>query len=426
MQRMLLILFAISCSALAQSLDALIKSRGRDLFNTSQRYFLQSLQLKNLTWNTADQTQIRFSKSISGENFTFCNIPVVEAVFDFTDKKVLSAIQVSIFNRGDCGTWSKQRFDSTVSALQISLGNLTKVRQGVKSKRKIDSSRIEQMLWRNTGYDLALRWCEGDNSCEYITVIIAPKHQIKDVGQEMKTAVKGAGLINNVKKEVNGTRWIEVPMVNQGDKGYCVSAVLERLMKYYNSAADQHVFAQLTESDSTLGTDIFRTLDALEASDSKLRIRVKVQYKDKAFMSTQGLIDLVKDYNRTASKRNFPKLNDKAIAKNPSLAFVFSGIDKDTFIASREKRKPGCKRFQLLVQESIDRGIPLMWTILVLPKELPRQPLASLHARIINGYNSKTSEIIYTDSWGYGHEKKSMPAAEAWAITTTILAITPR
>jgi hypothetical protein len=38
--------------------------------------------------------------------------------------------------------------------------------------------------------------------------------------------------------------------------------------------------------------------------------------------------------------------------------------------------------------------------------------------RLIIGYNMKEQTIIYSDSWGAGHEKKTLPAAEAAAMTT--------
>ena len=39
------------------------------------------------------------------------------------------------------------------------------------------------------------------------------------------------------------------------------------------------------------------------------------------------------------------------------------------------------------------------------------------HMRLIIGYNAKTKEILYSDSWGAGHELKRMPEDWAFAIT---------
>jgi hypothetical protein len=39
------------------------------------------------------------------------------------------------------------------------------------------------------------------------------------------------------------------------------------------------------------------------------------------------------------------------------------------------------------------------------------------HARLIIGYNLKNKTIIYTDSWGAMHARKTMPAADAMGMT---------
>ena len=48
------------------------------------------------------------------------------------------------------------------------------------------------------------------------------------------------------------------------------------------------------------------------------------------------------------------------------------------------------------------------------------------HMRLIIGYNAKTREILYTDSWGAGHERKRMPEDQAFAITHDAFYLKPR
>ena len=45
--------------------------------------------------------------------------------------------------------------------------------------------------------------------------------------------------------------------------------------------------------------------------------------------------------------------------------------------------------------------------------------------RLIIGYNTKTNELLFSDSWGAGHEKKRMPLDDAWSITTGLVTIEP-
>jgi hypothetical protein len=57
-------------------------------------------------------------------------------------------------------------------------------------------------------------------------------------------------------------------------------------------------------------------------------------------------------------------------------------------------------------------------------KEIPQA--AGGHMRLIIGYNRKEGELLYSDSWGRGHEEKRMALDDAWAITTNLYAIKPR
>jgi hypothetical protein len=47
------------------------------------------------------------------------------------------------------------------------------------------------------------------------------------------------------------------------------------------------------------------------------------------------------------------------------------------------------------------------------------------HMRLLIGYNSKTQELLYTDSWGKGHELKRMPAGQAWCMTMALYTMAP-
>ena len=46
-------------------------------------------------------------------------------------------------------------------------------------------------------------------------------------------------------------------------------------------------------------------------------------------------------------------------------------------------------------------------------------------SRLVIGYNQTTDEIIYTDSWGPGHEFKRMSAANAYTATMHLITLKP-
>jgi hypothetical protein len=78
------------------------------------------------------------------------------------------------------------------------------------------------------------------------------------------------------------------------------------------------------------------------------------------------------------------------------------------------------------VQSHVDDGVPLLWSVMlgIVPEQKAPQGFGG-HMRLIIGYNSKSSEILYSDSWGPGHELKRMPAVDAWTITTGLNTIEP-
>jgi hypothetical protein len=45
--------------------------------------------------------------------------------------------------------------------------------------------------------------------------------------------------------------------------------------------------------------------------------------------------------------------------------------------------------------------------------------------RLIHGYNENIQEILYTDSWGLGHNFKKMTAFEGWCMTVGMYAMIP-
>ncbi len=78
------------------------------------------------------------------------------------------------------------------------------------------------------------------------------------------------------------------------------------------------------------------------------------------------------------------------------------------------------------MQRHIDQGFPLLWSVelgFVSEPGIPQH--AGGHMRLIIGYNTKTSELIFSDTWGAGHEKKRMAMEDGWAITTGLAAIEP-
>jgi hypothetical protein len=139
----------------------------------------------------------------------------------------------------------------------------------------------------------------------------------------------------------------------------------------------------------------------------------------------RDFLKMLEDYNR-ATKRG--KLA-------PEVELPRQMIDADSWFAQmkpeifkqvRMKNSADFGRFKRAIQRSIDEGVPLLWSVrlgIVSEKEIPQA--SGGHMRIIIGYNTATNEILYSDSWGVGHEEKRMSIDDAWTITNGLSTLQP-
>ena len=83
-------------------------------------------------------------------------------------------------------------------------------------------------------------------------------------------------------------------------------------------------------------------------------------------------------------------------------------------------------RFMKDVRDQVNKGIPLFWGVTLGTYPEPESPQSrGGHIRLIIGYNDRKKEILYTDTWGAGHELKRMPAEWAWTISHCLLYMKP-
>ena len=210
-------------------------------------------------------------------------------------------------------------------------------------------------------------------------------------------------------------------MVDQGQKGYCVVASAERVLRYYGAEVDQHELAQIADSDGSKGT----SPDAMFESMKKLTARFGVKTKSLYDWNVADFLKLLDEYNR-ATKRG--KLAPEISLSGPiiDVGKCFDQMNPAIYQEVRLKKTADFGKFQREIQRSIDEGIPLLWSVrlgFVPEKDIPQA--SGGHMRLIIGYNTATKEIVYSDSWGMGHEQKRLPADEAWTITNGLYSLQP-
>ena len=165
------------------------------------------------------------------------------------------------------------------------------------------------------------------------------------------------------------------------------------------------------------GTNIREMRETVREVGSKCRLGYV-----KIVTFSSNLRDLeqeVADYNREAKTAKEPTLSiDDFTEGNLIHIGSIRAAMKPKVLKKMRMKDSRFKRFLAGVKTQVDQGIPVIWgvTLGIFPE--PGLPQSSGgHLRLIIGYNAKTKEILYSDSWGAGHELKRMPEDWAFAIT---------
>ena len=260
-------------------------------------------------------------------------------------------------------------------------------------------------------------------------------------GVKKPAVAKGAKkIIDNVIDESKGRGDVfvdNVPMVDQGQKGYCAAATAERVMRYYGLDIDEHQIAEAAGTTAEGGTSSFAMKDAVEAIGRRFRLGTVVCYGDfdrSDDARIAGLVDEVRVYNKAAKKLRRQPISDNAYITHlgNTIRYDISAVDRamEPDVLREMKvngaQKPKFAKFKKNVHDQVQKGIPLIWSVKLGIYPEPGIPQnAGYHMRLIIGYNDKKDEILYSDTWGAGHELKRMPAEWAWTITRCLMYMSP-
>jgi hypothetical protein len=388
-------------------------------------------ELKTLRfeWTSANQDVAR--SSLAG--LAFQKHSLNEVILSFCSGKLVAA-RLVYYNRGDAGPLREDQFEELLGGITADLSALTG-RQPAARGRDSGSAVKAQGRISDTGQTrYLLEWSVTKGSqlrgipfrAEFIRLIVGPgiaaPAAIGAASVTSRDLVKGFVGRDHVERLAGGdVRVKDVPMVDQGDKGYCVVASVERVLRYYGASVDQHELAQIANSDATAGT----SMDAMLASLKRLTARLGVKVRSLYEWNVRDFLKMLEDYNR-ATRRGKLAPEIKLSGRMINVDSCFSQMSPEVLKEARIKSSADFGRFKRDIQRGIDEGIPLLWSVrlgLVGEKEMPQ--VSGGHMRIILGYNTTTNEILYSDSWGLGHEEKRMPIDDAWTITIGLSSLQP-
>ncbi|MDB6148603.1 MAG: hypothetical protein JWQ44_51 [Chthoniobacter sp.] len=373
----------------------------------------------------------RDSARASGPELTVFGLPVVEAVARF-DKEKLKELTVAIYARGDAGDLSKPQYTTLIQTAVESLNRATGVKFTPRGKDATNAVKADGVFWQTPqghylleyGATKEVKSRDIQFRAEFVRLELTPPPKTMGLlAAALSSAgkTKFAGDTHVVRDAATGDVAIkDVPMVDQGQKGYCVVASAERVMRYYGAQVDANELAQIANSDAQSGTSSDGMFSALKKISARLKVRVR-QLED---LDVRSVLELVKDYNRAAKKAGVREVADPG--RMIDVGLIYSQMQLDVLKEARTKSRSDLARFQREVQQHVDEGVPLLWSVqLGMVKERGIPQNAGGHMRLIIGYNSKTSEVLFSDSWGAGHEQKRMAMDDAWTITTGLSSIEP-
>jgi hypothetical protein len=353
-------------------------------------------QLRNpqFEWMNADRSRARFSRQMFSNVDTKLtmfagSIKVEEAILEFVNGRAARST-ISFYNRGDSGDIDIREFDRIFKLIGQNLGQLLKV----APRRQVNSGNaalpVTGWMWTSPNAIALLEYTDYNTTGkitkpEFLRLKLAAPGQSDFTMGKMVTGVQSMELIKRVMKEPDGDVYIGgVPMVDQGNKGYCVAASCQRLFEYMRIPCDQHEMARLVSVDAQTGANIIEMQKTLAKIDQRFKVSFKALINPENYSS-----------------------------------------------GSTGKRRVSGKQFAGMVKEYVDKGVPLLWG-LVLGKAPEDPPLPrggqvmGGHMRMIIGYNAARSQILFTDSWGAGHELKRMSLYDAYDVTLGIYSMAPR
>ncbi|MEI6493724.1 MAG: hypothetical protein WCO94_14345, partial [Verrucomicrobiota bacterium] len=223
---------------------------------------------------------------------------------------------------------------------------------------------------------------------EYVALRILPLDVANAHGKSRITdAELRQRLLSRVEKRANGDVVLkDMPMVDQGPKGYCVPATWERVMRYMAIPADMYVLAMAGDTGAGGGTNIAAIISGvresvirggrrLDPENGKISIRTVEKYINKGLPLMWGM------YSMDSVNADLNSRMDRRAAMADPLEW------KKSLDPARKAAKK--------IPTDINQG----------------------HMCMIIGYNEKTGEIAVSDSWGPRYAERWMTEEEANAVS---------
>lgn len=322
-----------------------------------------------------------------------------------------SGLSIVYANKGDFGSQAgmgQDHFKGGTSATAKTLAeamtrdektvaqSLTKVLGPGKEQRYGEGdTRREITRWDWNGHAFLL----SNEPDEYVSLAIIPSETADNGGKSVRVKDSDVKqrLISSIVQSSNQDVYLsEIPMVDQGPKGYCAPATFERAMRTMGLEADMYLLAMTGQSQAGGGTSVELLLANVRSqvyrkgrrtkddSLKELKIRDLKRYIDQGIPIMWTMCSM-ENYNNIADENTQTRKTVTDWTKHAT-----SAASQSLEFSKKEK------------------------------------PESNHHICLIIGYNEATQEIAVSDSWGARFELRWVPIGVAnWASMGNIFMILP-
>jgi hypothetical protein len=222
---------------------------------------------------------------------------------------------------------------------------------------------------------LAIRYSAEDDQLVSLTVLFKENASRRMIGS---TSSRRGAVKDNVKTLPNGDVIIEnIPMFNQGSRGYCAIGTLAMITQYYglNVNIDQ-LAAKAGYKEGDTDNAIIIPIYQAAAKEAKLKMSQNERFDFRSAMRS---------------------LSDG----KPILVWRFFSRERDA-LHSEFKAKYQADPTQLLPDPKKNRDEKNAWPVFA----------NGGHASVVTGFNKERNEVLFTESWGEETRHRRMRAEE--------------
>ena len=309
-------------------------------------------------------------------------------------------LTIMFANKGD----SASSYLRSNAAANSTLRDITDIRRLIQADHDILTKNISEQLGKPStqGFgeagkarEFPQRWdyqgttfLLSERPGEYCVLRILPSSSADHAGKtsRISDATMRERMKNNVIHRANGDVIIEnIPMVDQGPKGFCVPATYARVLLYAGVPADLYLLALLGNTDVGGGTST-----------------VSMENSARALASSYG-----RSITSVPPSLDLPKLElffEKGIPLTWAMV-VDEEIDRDLSKRVKERATADSKTW-LKILESKRKAA----------RNIRKNPLNG-HVCLLIGCNRETKELATSDSWGPDFAERWITIEEARAIS---------